>query len=181
MSYSLTRSSSAVIARASSSRPFGATTAPAAPFTSAGSANLERRPKTSISRATASAPWAAASCFSSGTPAPTHTPTTSAARPVAYLHLRGPAAGAPDFDAIARYRKLFDGALIANHGFDRETGDAIVDAGVADAVSYARLFTANPDLVSRFALGHEPATGDRNTHYSGGAHGYTDYPIWPAR
>jgi N-ethylmaleimide reductase len=102
-------------------------------------------------------------------------------RPVAYLHLRGPAVGAPDFEAIARYRKLFDGTLIANHGFDRETGNAIVEAGLADAVSYARLFVANPDLVSRFALGHEPATGDRSTHYSGGAHGYTDYPIWPGR
>ena len=40
---------------------------------------------------------------------------------VAYLHLRGraPAApgAAPGFDAIARYRKLFGGPLIANHGF----------------------------------------------------------------
>ncbi len=105
-------------------------------------------------------------------------------RPVSYLHLRGPAPDAPgagpDFDAIARYRKLFDGPLIANHGFGRETGNAIVEAGVADAVSFARLFIANPDLVSRFALGHELAASDRSTHYSGGARGYVDYPIWPA-
>ncbi len=104
-------------------------------------------------------------------------------RPLAYLHLRGPApaarGAAPDFDAFARYRKLFDGPLIANHGFDRETGNAIVEAGLADAVSFGRLFVANPDLVSRFALGHAPATGDRRTHYTGGAHGYVDYPIWP--
>ncbi len=50
-------------------------------------------------------------------------------RPVAYLHLRGRAPSAPgtapDFDAIARYRKLFDGLLIANHGFGRETGNAM--------------------------------------------------------
>lgn len=105
-------------------------------------------------------------------------------RQVAYLHLRGRAPGAPgavpDFDAIARYRKLFDGLLIANHGFDRETGNAIIEAGIADAVSFARLFIANPDLVSRFALGHEPAAGDRRTYYSGGAHGYVDYPAWSA-
>jgi N-ethylmaleimide reductase len=81
-------------------------------------------------------------------------------RPVTYLHLRGraPRGGAPDFDAIARYRKLFDGLLIVNNGFDRETGNAIIESGIADAVSFARLFIANPDLVSRFALGHEPAT-----------------------
>ena len=101
---------------------------------------------------------------------------------VTYLHLRGRAPAGPgadpDFDAIARYRALFGGFLIANHGFGPGTGDAIVGAGLADAVSFARLFIANPDLVSRFALGHELATSDRSTHYRGGARGYTDYPIW---
>ncbi|GAB3962658.1 alkene reductase [Actinoallomurus acanthiterrae] len=101
-------------------------------------------------------------------------------RPLAYLHLRGPARGEPGFDAFARYRKLFDGPLIANNGFDRETGDAIVEAGIADAVSFARLFIANPDLVGRFALGHATAGSDRDTHYSGGARGYVDYPAWPS-
>jgi N-ethylmaleimide reductase len=46
-------------------------------------------------------------------------------------------------------------------------------------VSFSRLFIANPDLVSRFALDHELAADDRGTHYSGGARGYVDYPIWP--
>lgn len=99
-------------------------------------------------------------------------------RPLAYLHLRGPARGAPDLDAFARYRGLFAGPIIANHGFDRETGNAIVEAGLAQAVSYAGLFIANPDLVNRFALGHDLAVSDRSTHYTGGARGYVDYPIW---
>ena len=103
-------------------------------------------------------------------------------RPLAYLHLRGRApavpGAAPDFDAIARYRKQFGGPLIANHGFGRETGNAIVGAGIADAVSFGRLFIANPDLVSRFALGAELAASDRSTHYQGGPRGYTDYPAW---
>lgn len=113
---------------------------------------------------------------------------------VSYLHLRGRApeaagpgrggsgpdrgAAGPDLEEFARYRKLFTGPLIANHGFDRATGNAIVEAGLADAVSYARLFIANPDLVSRFALGHDLAAGDRSTHYTGGARGYVDYPVW---
>ncbi len=104
-------------------------------------------------------------------------------RPLGYLHLRGPLpaarGAAPDTDAVARYRKLFDGPLIANHGFDRASGNAVVEAGLADAVSFGRLFIANPDLVSRFALGHPTAAGDRATHYTGGARGYTDYPVWP--
>lgn len=70
-------------------------------------------------------------------------------RPVAYLHLRGPA--------------------LAGSG-----------PGIAEAVSVSRLFIANPDLVSRFALGQGLAGSDPGTHYSGGARGYVDYPIWPA-
>jgi N-ethylmaleimide reductase len=100
-----------------------------------------------------------------------------------YLHVRGPAPGAPgadrEFGAFARYRNLFDGPLIANNGFNRETGNAIVAAGIADAVSFASLFIANPDLVTRFALDQPLATSDRSTHYSGGACGYVDYPMWP--
>ncbi|WP_066951407.1 alkene reductase [Streptomyces lushanensis] len=118
-------------------------------------------------------------------------------RPVGYLHLLGrrlsapdatpgatpgAAPGAtpvavPDIAAIARYRRLFDGPLIANLGFDRASGNAVVEAGTADAVSFATHFIANPDLVTRFALGREPATGDPATYYTGGAAGYVDYPV----
>ncbi|MER5253127.1 alkene reductase [Streptomyces sp. NPDC002855] len=101
-------------------------------------------------------------------------------RPLAYLHLRGPdLAGpgeSPDFEAFARYRKRFEGPLIANNGFDRDSANALVDAGHADAVSFATHFVANPDLVGRFALGRELAAGDPATYYQGGAKGYADYP-----
>ncbi|MBP8536451.1 alkene reductase [Streptomyces sp. MK37H] len=100
--------------------------------------------------------------------------------PMAYLHLRGPApaapGAAPDHAPFARYRRLFDGPLIANHGFDRETGNAVIGAGLADAVSYATHFVANPDLVARFALDRELAAGDPGTYYTGGSGGYVDYP-----
>ncbi|WP_243980178.1 hypothetical protein [Streptomyces sp. NEAU-YJ-81] len=59
---------------------------------------------------------------------------------MAYPHLRGgPAPAAPGAalgqDAFAGYRRLFDGPLIANHGFDRETGNAMIEAGLADTGS----------------------------------------------
>ncbi|WP_042417949.1 oxidoreductase [Streptacidiphilus anmyonensis] len=124
-------------------------------------------------------------------------------RRIAYLHLLGPdlpgphptAAGstapgstalgsatagstadraAPDLSRLARYRRLFAGPLIANNGFDRESANAAVASGVADAVSFARHFIANPDLVTRFALGREPAPGDPSTYYAGGVRGYLD-------
>ncbi|MFI0481297.1 alkene reductase [Actinomadura sp. 9N215] len=104
-------------------------------------------------------------------------------RPLAYLHLwgRAPArpGAVPDFDEFARFRKLFGGPLIVNHGFGRDSGNAVVDAGIADAVSFAELFIANPDLVGRFALGQDPASDDGRSRYGGGARGYVDYPIWP--
>ncbi|WP_410590951.1 alkene reductase [Amycolatopsis sp. lyj-23] len=90
-----------------------------------------------------------------------------------YLHLRGPDTG-PDFAAFARYRELFDGLLIVNNGFDRESGNAVVEAGIADAVSYARHFVANPDLVTRFALDLPTAPADPATFYGGGAAGYVE-------
>ncbi|WP_129669437.1 alkene reductase [Phytoactinopolyspora endophytica] len=100
---------------------------------------------------------------------------------LAYLHLRGPVLagpdGTPDFSAFARYRRLFDGALIANHGFDRQSGNSIIDEDAADAVSFARHFIANPDLVTRFAMNRAMTTGDPQTYYGGESRGYVDYPV----
>lgn len=101
-------------------------------------------------------------------------------RQVAYLHLRGRDLTAPDetpdATVFARYRAHFDGPLIANNGFDRASGNAIIETGLADAVSYARHFVANPDLVTRFALDRALSPGDKTTYYGGGAEGYVDYP-----
>ncbi|WP_307662466.1 hypothetical protein [Streptomyces sp. V1I1] len=36
---------------------------------------------------------------------------------------------------------------------------------------------ANPDLVTRFALGRDLAAGDPATYYSGAADGYVDHPV----
>lgn len=87
-----------------------------------------------------------------------------AALDVTYLHLRGPDAG-PDFAGFARYRRLFGGSLIVNNGFDRDSGNAVIEAGIADAVSYARHFIAHPDLVTRFALGLPPEPADPARYY----------------
>ncbi|MFD7659337.1 alkene reductase [Actinosynnema sp. NPDC059797] len=108
-----------------------------------------------------------------------------AGHPVSYLHLRGPdpvPGGRPDVGLFARHRRRFGGPLIANNGFDRCSGEAVVGAGAADAVSFARHFIANPDLVARFALGRDPAPGDPATYYGGGVAGYLDYPVlaWEA-
>jgi N-ethylmaleimide reductase len=89
---------------------------------------------------------------------------------LAYLHIRGPASF--DLDAFARYRKLFDGFLIANNGFSPASAESAIESGLADAVSFARHFIANPDLVTRLALDQDLDTADPAFNYAGGAEGY---------
>ena len=92
-----------------------------------------------------------------------------------YLHIMK--AHVPEIDAFVIARREFDGALIVNDGFKRETAIEIVDSGQADAVSFARKFIANPNLVERFQTGQELAWFDKETLYSGGPEGYSDYPV----
>ncbi|MFJ3140540.1 alkene reductase [Streptomyces sp. NPDC086843] len=101
---------------------------------------------------------------------------------LAYLHLVGPAPGEGTDDtltAFARFRAHYRGAVVANLGFTRESGNDLLERGLADAVSFGAPFVANPDLVDRFTHGLPLAEGDRDTYYTGGVTGYTDYPAAP--
>ncbi|MFD0333486.1 hypothetical protein ACFQZ0_08905 [Streptomyces erythrogriseus] len=98
---------------------------------------------------------------------------------LAYLHLVGPDGGAGGDDtltAFGRFRAHYRGSVVANLGFTRESGNDLIARGLADAVSFGAPYIANPDLVERFAQGLPLAEGDRETYYSGGERGYTDYP-----
>jgi N-ethylmaleimide reductase len=58
----------------------------------------------------------------------------------------------------------------------RQAGERLIEVGLADIVSYGRLFIANPDLPARFAAGaplNEPIPG---LFYGGDGAGYVDYP-----
>jgi hypothetical protein len=73
-------------------------------------------------------------------------------------------------------KEAFGGVYAVNEGFTAETGQAALDAGVADAVAYGKLYISNPDLETRFAKGGPLNAWDMKTFYSPGPHGYTDYP-----
>ncbi len=52
---------------------------------------------------------------------------------------------------------------------------------LADLVSFATLYLANPDLPERLRRGGPFNPPDRKTFYGGAAAGYTDYPpLWAA-
>jgi 2,4-dienoyl-CoA reductase-like NADH-dependent reductase (Old Yellow Enzyme family) len=74
-----------------------------------------------------------------------------------------------------RLKRTFGGIYIANGMFTKETGEAVIGSGDADAVAFGRLFVANPDLPQRFANNAILNEPDLSTFYGKGPHGYTDY------
>lgn len=76
-----------------------------------------------------------------------------------------------------KLKKAFGGTYIANEKFTRESAEAILERGEADAVSFGLQFLANPDLVKRFAENLPVNAPNFETLYSKDATGYTDYPF----
>jgi len=81
-------------------------------------------------------------------------------------------------------KKRFGGVLIANEGFNRETAEAAIAAGEADAVSFGKEFISNPDLPHRLVSGAALNPFHPETFYGYGLPdrqvGYTDYPALAA-
>lgn len=100
---------------------------------------------------------------------------------LAYLHVLEPKPDIGHFmecvDHLApRLRERFSGSVILNGGFTRTSADAALAAGEAEAIAFGRPYIANPDLMERLRDGIPLAEPDRDTFYTGGARGYTDYP-----
>jgi N-ethylmaleimide reductase len=106
---------------------------------------------------------------------------------IAFLELREPGPdgtfGRTDVPRLSpKIRSVFGGPLIVNSDyFTREGAQAVLDSGVADAVSFGRAFLANPDLPVRLRTGAPLNAGDSKTWYSAGAEGYVDYPALDRR
>lgn len=92
---------------------------------------------------------------------------------LAYLHV---ALFGAKVDYHALLRPLFNGAYLMGSGLDQTGAEAVLADGRADATVFGGAFIANPDLPERFRLGAPLNAPDKNTFYSGGAQGYTDYP-----
>lgn len=93
---------------------------------------------------------------------------------LAYLHVLREQT--TNLSAFAFARERFRGPLLLNDGFDFDSATRALADGVGDAVSFARHFIANPDLVRRFREQLPLASFDRRTLYTSGAAGYADYP-----
>jgi N-ethylmaleimide reductase len=97
---------------------------------------------------------------------------------LAYLHLAAQAKVAFDYSALLR--PLFHGAFLLGGGLTQEKAEAAIRDGRAEAAVFGSLYLANPDLVQRFQLGAPLNQPQRETFYSAGPQGYTDYPTLAA-
>ncbi|MEL0642951.1 alkene reductase [Olleya sp. Ti.3.14] len=100
---------------------------------------------------------------------------------LAYVHLSEPFTDVSDIpyavkEIAKHFRRLYNGTLMINAGFDQEKGNKVIENGDADLVAYGKLFISNPDLVARFENNLELAEWDEDTFYTTGPKGYTDYP-----
>ncbi|MGR8964196.1 oxidoreductase [Rhizobium leguminosarum] len=87
----------------------------------------------------------------------------------------GPRPGQPFLTPILR--QIFSGPIILNSGYDRDSAEKAVTTGVADAISFGRLYISNPDLPERFRLNAPLTEPDTSTFYTNGPEGYIDYPF----
>jgi N-ethylmaleimide reductase len=93
---------------------------------------------------------------------------------LAYLHV---ALFGAKVDYHALLRPGFKGAYLMGSGLDQNSAEAALADGRADAAVFGGAFLANPDLPERFRQGAPLNTPDKNSFYSPGAQGYTDYPL----
>lgn len=78
-------------------------------------------------------------------------------------------------------KPVFRGRIIANGGIDPDTANQLVAGGTVDAVSFGRLWIANPDLPARIRAGGPYAKAITRRFYGGGPDGYNDYPTLTAQ
>ncbi|MEO1004911.1 MAG: alkene reductase [Cyanobacteria bacterium J06638_38] len=102
---------------------------------------------------------------------------------LAYLHLLdGLAFGFHELGepmTLSDFRKIYDGVLIGNCGYDRNDAEQVIASGDADLIAFGRPYISNPDLVARFANNWElNPDAEMDVWYSFDASGYIDFPTY---
>jgi N-ethylmaleimide reductase len=102
---------------------------------------------------------------------------------LAYLHFSENIANYEKVDDNYRkeVRKNYSNPIIICGGLTKNTGNQLIEKGLADMVAFGLPYITNPDLVERFKANVQltELTAESNaTFYGGGAEGYTDYPVY---
>lgn len=80
------------------------------------------------------------------------------------------------FDYHGLLRPRVSGAYLIGGELDQASAEALLAEGHADAAVFGAALLSNPDLPGQFRKGSALNTPDKNTFYTPGAEGYTDYP-----
>jgi N-ethylmaleimide reductase len=101
---------------------------------------------------------------------------------LAYVHLLEPKPKSDNGKMTADYltpilRESYQGNLIINGGFNKQTANNALGNNEADAIVFGTPFIANPDLVERFSVDATLTQPDSSTFYTSEAKGYIDYPF----
>lgn len=99
---------------------------------------------------------------------------------LAYLHLSEPFTDVTNVpfsepNIAKHFRPIYNGNLMINSEFNQEKGNRVIKENLADLVAFGKLFISNPDLPKRFELNADLARWDKETFYTPGEKGYTDY------
>lgn len=107
-------------------------------------------------------------------------------RGLAYLHVMdGLAFGFHELGeamTLDEFRAVFDGPLMGNCGYTKESAELAVSEGRADMIAIGRPYISNPDLVERWRADVElnPEAPVEDWYTPGGSAGYTDFPTMGA-
>jgi N-ethylmaleimide reductase len=103
---------------------------------------------------------------------------------IAYIHLVDHSAiGAPAVPLAIKQkiRANFKNTIILCGGFTKETAEATIESGLANATGFGRPFLNNPDLVERLKKDEALSTNlNMDQFYTADEKGYTDYPVFGA-
>ncbi len=99
---------------------------------------------------------------------------------LAYVHILEPKPESGHAMATSDYltpilRESYQGNLIINGGFNKQTANDALANNEAEAIVFGTAFIANPDLVERFQSNAALTQADSTTFYTSEAKGYTDY------
>jgi N-ethylmaleimide reductase len=106
------------------------------------------------------------------------------ARELAYVHVTRATAddrarGSGPGLSFAELRRHYRGTLLGGGDLTQAEAEVLLTEGQLDGAVFGRLFIANPDLPARFAARAALNPLVRETMYTPGAAGFTDYPPLP--
>lgn len=98
---------------------------------------------------------------------------------LAYLHtmeaLPGNIFAAEGEHVTPHIRKIYEGVLITNGGYDDYLANQALAENAADAIAFGVPFIGNPDLVRRYKEELPITLACSSTYYTQGSYGYTSY------